>query len=279
MKPHDRKPHERDPLDRFAELVRSGGNDVPLDQASLLIAEALDSTLPMNEGLSALDNLSSRAGATTAIEVVRFLRDDLGLSGDASDYYNPLNSLLPRVLERRRGIPISLSIIAIEIGRRSGVPLVGVGMPGHFLIGAGARGDAAGDPGPARYYDPFNSSEELDIDGCKQIFFSIGGRPEQFHPGLLAPVPNLGIVTRVLNNLKAIYTNTGEVASLRIVTDLRHELPTVDAADRAALAVALASRGRFDEAAREFEALAEQAGDEGGDEFARRAEQLWARLN
>ena len=86
---------------------------------------------------------------------------DLGFTGDRDTYHDPRNSLLPDVLDRRLGIPITLAVLAIEVGRRCGVALVGVGMPGHFVARSAAE--------PHRYLDAFDGGRELDREGCRAV--------------------------------------------------------------------------------------------------------------
>src|SRR4029078_11003078 len=115
---------------------------------------------------------------------------DRGYAGDRDDYYNTRNSYLPEVIERRHGIPISLSILAIEVGRPLRVGMSGVGMPGHFLV--------ADTSTPDRYGDPFNAGAVLDRAGCERRFRDIHGAGALFDGSFLDPVPPRAILTRVL---------------------------------------------------------------------------------
>ena len=136
---------------------------------------------------------------------------------DRSDYYDPRNSLINHVLERRVGIPITLSVVALEVGRRVGVPMAGIGMPGHFLLQ---------DKVDRRVFiDPFHGGRLLDAEGCRQLFHDVTGPGSTWSPEYLQPVANLSIVTRMLSNLRVVYTQRHDLGGLRWVMALRATLP------------------------------------------------------
>lgn len=191
------------------------------------------------------------------------LIDDLGFAGDDATYHDPQNSLLPAVLDRRAGIPLSLAIVAIEVGRRSGVPVEGVGMPGHFLVRA--AGDAQ------HFVDLFNGGVELDRAACRAVFERLhaDGRWED---RFLDPVSNTAIVTRLLTNLANSYRRSGDGPALSWAIDLRLRLPGATDRDRRELALLLGARGRYDAAARVLEVSSEERDQ-------RSAARLRARLN
>src|SRR5947207_977668 len=114
----------------------------------LLIAAHARPNLSVPEWLQRLDGLAGRCDA-----VDRF-------DGDRDDYYNPRNSYLPDVVDQTRGIPITLSVLAMEVGRRLRIPVTGVGMPGHFLVGDARH--------PDRFGDPFNAGAILDRTTCER---------------------------------------------------------------------------------------------------------------
>src|SRR5262249_38062941 len=118
--------------------------------------------------------------------------------GDADDYYDPQNSYLNRVLERKRGIPITLAIIWIEVSRRLNWPVAGVGFPGHFLI----RFD------DAEHYvlvDPFRQGQSMDLDDCRKLLEHQFDGKVKFAPEFLEPVDTRCILNRLLSNLRSIY--------------------------------------------------------------------------
>src|SRR5256885_16075663 len=123
-----------DPTGRFAELVNGLEAALPLDEAGLLIAAHAKPELDVGEQLARFDALADRVGEPTLDGLRRLLFRDLGFAGNEDDYFDPRNSYLDDVLERRTGIPISLAVVMMEVGRRVGVPLSGVSMPGHFLV-------------------------------------------------------------------------------------------------------------------------------------------------
>ena len=124
----------RDVTDRFAELVRGPESECRLDLGAMLIAAHARRDLDVDEQLTRLDKLAASCGEPTLDGLTRHLFQEEELQGDIEEYSHPRNSLLDSVLDRRRGIPITLSVVVLEVGRRLGVPLEGIGMPGHFLV-------------------------------------------------------------------------------------------------------------------------------------------------
>ncbi|MEI7505217.1 MAG: transglutaminase-like domain-containing protein [Actinomycetes bacterium] len=208
---------------RFAELVQAGG-DVPLDEMAFLISATLLGAHPSEiiEQMSRLDELAAAVPSPTFAGIAQFLfTGPDAFIGNRAEYYDPENSLLPRVLDRHAGIPISLSVIMMEVGRRLGVPIVGVGMPGHFLVGlAQTTGDI-----PQAFADPFHEGQILDADGCQELFHQLAGVHQTFLTGFLAPVHPMAIVERMLNNLKAVYQSRSEHERLHDIMTLRSYFP------------------------------------------------------
>lgn len=172
----------------------------------------------------------------------------LGFTGNLTDYYNPANSLIDKVLKRRRGIPLSLAVVVSEMSRRHGRDLRPVGLPGHVLLGEGAE--------PSRWFDPFNRGVALGVDDCRSLFGRI--HPiESFDHDMLRPMTGLEVIIRTLNNLRIAYAKQGDIAKMIPVLELRVDLPPVQVGDRRELADLLAGLGRFDQAGDQYEILAE----------------------
>jgi regulator of sirC expression with transglutaminase-like and TPR domain len=213
---------------RFADLVARPPELLPLDEAMLLVA-AHDHEVDLTAQLSRLDALAARCEPATVDGVIDVLFGGHGLdgdafAGDADDYHHPDNSFLDRVLDRRRGLPILLSVLTAEVAARAGVCLAPVGMPGHFLLRDCAPPDDDNDDDDNDasnvFIDPFNSGRRLDRDGCIEIFTRL--HPEQrFRDEFLDPVDNRAVLLRVLTNLVHTYTRRGPVSSLAWALHLR----------------------------------------------------------
>ncbi|HJV08907.1 MAG TPA: transglutaminase-like domain-containing protein [Acidimicrobiales bacterium] len=257
-----------DPTSRFRELVQQPPDELPLDEAALLIAAHARPGLDVAAELSLLDRLAAGIPDRTLDEWRRHLFVELGFSGDVARYYDPSNSFLDQVVRRRRGLPITLSVLGMEVGRRVGLRLEGVGLPGHFLLRHG----------PDAYVDPFDGGRVLDRVGCLERFRLVNGPGPRFLPQYLEPVGPHAILARMLNNLKTVYASRGEVGALSWVFDLRAALPHSSPQEAREWAESLGATGRFLEAADRLEALAGELPD---DEEALRAEALAlrARLN
>jgi regulator of sirC expression with transglutaminase-like and TPR domain len=256
-----------DALARFRELLHGPEAALPLDEAALLVASFASPGLDVPAQLSRLDALAASVWAPTLDALRKRLFGELGFSGDEVDYYDPRNSYLDAVLDRRVGIPISLSILLMEVGRRIGVPLSGVSMPGHFLVRDKVD--------PEVFVDPFARGVELDRRGAEARFHAVQGPGAVFDPAFLEPVGRRSIVARVLANLETVAALRSDRPLLLWVLRLRTALPSAGADDVTRLATALAAAGDYAGAAALFDDLAGQ-GVEGAEASAAR---LRARLN
>jgi len=230
----------------FAELVSPGNGRLngDLDQAALHIAQALDPDVVIVEQLKRLDRLSADISASSAADVALTLFGGAEhdparhFSGNAAAYFDPSNSLLHRVLDRRVGIPISLAVLLIEVARRKGIHLHGVGMPGHFLVGS-----------KDGFIDTFHGGVLLDQAGCYALFARLSGKPARLPPDALDPTPPALIIKRMLYNLSGIGANQQERRTLRAARSLLAAFPDADHRDHVQHAYAAAEIGQYDEAA------------------------------
>jgi regulator of sirC expression with transglutaminase-like and TPR domain len=254
--------------ERFAALVGRDDEDIPLDEAALLIAAHARPELDVAVELARLDELAASCKEPTLDALVHRLFDELGFRGNTEHYQDPDNSYLDQVVRRRLGIPITLSVLTIEVGRRLGVMLDGVGMPGHFLVRH--RAD------PETFLDPFGAGRRLDVAGCQEIFTTLGGTGWQ--DSYLAPVGARAILARMLLNLQGVFL-PADLRSAAWVLELRLTLPGLAVADRLGLARALGSMGRFSSAAIALDRVAEELPPEEAVTVSAEARALRSRAN
>jgi regulator of sirC expression with transglutaminase-like and TPR domain len=201
--------------DPFAELLARDEAEIDLARACLLIAADAYPGLDVDGYLGEIERLAARLRARLppgggaeerVLALNQFLFDDLGYSGNAGNYYDPRNSFLNEVLERRTGIPITLSVLYLEIGRRIGLELEGVSFPGHFLVRLRLRGAML-------VLDPFSGGEALSEADLRERLQRVipegaaGGVPVNALPldPFLEPAGKRQILARLLRNLKGIY--------------------------------------------------------------------------
>ncbi len=243
--------------------------DIPLDEAAVLIGAHAAPGIDVGEQLARLDDLAGTCPTPTLDGLRRHLFDDLGFAGNRDDYLDPRNSYVHEVLDRRTGIPISLSVVTLEVGRRLGVPLAGVGMPSHFLVRHLAE--------PPTFLDPFDGGVRLSEAGCESIFRGLGGTGT-WVPAYLDPVGPRVILTRMLANLQGIFMPR-DLRSASWVVRLRLLIPGLELRERVALARALGSLGQFDAAGAALEGAADAAPPEQADRLRAQARALRARSN
>ncbi len=260
-----------EPTARFTALLAQPETDLPLDEGAFLIAGHAHPGLNLDEWLVRLDEIAGRCVAhrtPAALAEALFVTD--GFAGNLEDYSDPRNSLLDDVIDRRLGIPISLSILMIEIGRRTGLGLHGVGMPGHFLVGV--------DEQPGVFVDPFYAGRVLDVDGCREVFAALQGPDEPFSSTFLEPTGPRAILLRVLNNLQRAYVERSSVNAVWAAR-LRLRFTELPLADRRQTAALLGSLGRFKEAAAALDALAADLDGTNAAKVSAEAQALRAREN
>jgi hypothetical protein len=151
----------------FGGLCAGFPENGDVEKAAWLLAAALLPAVDLLPGKRLLDawgaETARRLGKadseeTRAETLVEYLADELGFKGNAEDYYNINNSLLPEVIETRIGIPITLSLVYMLVGRRAGMAVHGIGLPGHFIIGYGRL-----------FFDPFHGGRRLGLDDCRSL--------------------------------------------------------------------------------------------------------------
>lgn len=206
---------------RFAEEVSQPEDTITLDRAALLIAAEEYPTLDIAHYLGRLDQWAAEGGARIrgtdepyriVTELNHFLFDELGLQGNKQGYYDPKNSFLNDVMDRRRGIPITLSLIYIAIGRRLSLPIAGIGLPGHFLAAFQTQDEPI-------YIDAFNQGDLLTVETCRKKVEEIYQGQMEFRPEHLAPVSTKQILIRMLQNLKGFYVRTHNLLKAIAVID------------------------------------------------------------
>ncbi len=214
----------------FAQLVGPAHEDESIDLAgaALALARIEYPELDRELYLQRLDSLADRAkrglrASPSARETVatlnRVLFDEEGLRGNRDDYYDPRNSFLNDVLDRKLGIPITLSVVYLEVARRIGFPLAGTAMPGHFLL---------------KHYDlmsgeiildPFHRGRALTLGDCDNRLKEIYRGELEFKPEFLSPVTRREILARMLNNLRQIYCSQQNFRKELMVLDLLLAIP------------------------------------------------------
>lgn len=255
----------------WSDLVARPERELPLGEAALVISAAANPRLDVPAELARLDALASRVGSPDVAGVCHLVFDELGVAGDRDTYDDPQNSFLDRVLDRRRGIPISISVLLIEVAGRCGVELEPVGMPGHFLVR---------DPGcPKELIDGFDGGRRLDVPAAERLLRSLTASMARLTSDMLTRTPRHAVLARMLANLDGSYERREDVGALRWVSELRLRLPAVPAGDRTQLASRLAVLGRWDAAAGVLEEVGALLEGQARERVLAEALALRARLN
>ena len=211
------------PEARFQEIIKRPDEAVDLAEAALLIAKSAYPDLDVGRYLARIEELARDLRArvpedSTEAELIsalnRFLFEEQGFGPNVDDYYDPRNSYLNEVLDRRVGIPITLSILYIEVGRRVGLPLQGVSFPGHFLVKCKlAEGMVI--------LDPYCGGISLSLQDLQhRLREARGGEVSRaIVAGMLVSASKKDILVRMLRNLKAIYLEQKDYARALSIID------------------------------------------------------------
>jgi regulator of sirC expression with transglutaminase-like and TPR domain len=203
-----------DSYKNFRQAVDRAETKIDLGRAALTIAASDYPNLDIDVYLSRIDELAASAAARLGAEADAYrsiatlnyvLFKERGFYGNREHYFDPKNSFLNEVLDRKSGIPISLSVLYIEVARRIGLPLHGVGFPGHFLV-------KYRDDNEEIVVDPFNQGAILSEENLKNMLDGLYGGKIAFDPDLLESIGKKQILRRMLNNLKIIYLRQNDLS-------------------------------------------------------------------
>ncbi|MDK2971106.1 MAG: hypothetical protein PWP23_861 [Candidatus Sumerlaeota bacterium] len=196
----------------FDKYVAQPEDAIRVAEAALLFGRDHAPSIKPLEYLRELERLAvlvDRENARTPADEIEalaiVLADREGFRGNASDYYDPRNSLLHDVLDRRCGIPITLSVVWLDVAEQLGWPFVGVGLPGHYMVKR-----LADKKSPELYLDPFSGGRQLDRAECDALISGILGSMVTLTDENFAPASPQATLTRMLNNLRLIYMRREE---------------------------------------------------------------------
>jgi len=196
---------------RFEQLFERPETEIPLDLAALIVAQEEYPDLDCGSYLRRFDALADlvrsqrppQAGVSESVDAINHVLFDLeGFHGNQTEYYDPRNSFLNAVFDRKLGIPITLSIVYLALCKRLGIDAWGIGLPGHFIVAIGES--------DRLIVDPFDRGARLTIADCASRVRQIYGDKVTLQADMLAPLTKRMIITRLLTNLKAIYVNQAD---------------------------------------------------------------------
>jgi len=210
--------------EHWQRIAAASDTQVDLVEAALVIAAGEYQQLDINGYLERVEDLAARfrqrlrqdiPPTEIVIALNHYFFDELGFAGNSAEFYDPRNSFLNDVIERKLGIPITLSILYIEIGRRAGLKLRGVSFPGSFLVKCQVRGGAI-------VLDPYARGASLSIEDLRQRLRALRNGVEiapEAAKNMITAASNKEILARILRNLKGIYLNRNEMMKALAVVD------------------------------------------------------------
>jgi regulator of sirC expression with transglutaminase-like and TPR domain len=247
-------------------MLEGPEESLELARAALLVAAESDPDADIDGSMRQIENWADelrgrlQPGWNNLQKLARlraYVFEELGFRGDREDYYSPRNSLLHEVITRRRGIPLTLAIVMLELGWRLGIPFEGVGFPGHFLV------RLTGEPGDL-LLDPYSRGMSVHEEDCRRMLLeSTGGRLE-YDPGLLVSVGKRQMIVRLLNNLKSAYLRAGDDRLALAAVDrllLIHPADTDEIRDRGLLLFRLHEYGKALDCLQDYLRAAPEAAD------------------
>lgn len=234
------------PLPAFAREVDRPDARIDLARAALVMARLEYPGLDVAHYLGRLAALAEHAPAEAKSgddlqrlhRLREYLFEELGFSGNREDYFDPRNSFLNDVLDRRLGIPITLSLVLIELGRRLGLHMEGVGLPGHFVTGVRLGGCQI-------LLDPFNGGTIVTPDACADLVERAVGQPVRLDEAAFAGVSGRQLLIRMLTNLKAVYWRRKEWKRAVAVSNRLLVLDPMAATELRDRGLALANLGQY----------------------------------
>jgi regulator of sirC expression with transglutaminase-like and TPR domain len=209
-----------DVVREFARYLARPAEEIRLDEAALLLARTEYPALDLSTQLARLDALAARAECdphhsphANIASLNRLLFEEENFAGNEEEFDDPRNSYLNDVLDRKMGIPITLSLVYQEVARRCGLPVVGVGFPGHFLAKyLAASGEIL--------LDPYHRGAILSLQDCKEKLKAQFGEEAEFRPSFLVVLSTKQTLTRMLNNLKGSFFRRKDFAKVLVMIEM-----------------------------------------------------------
>jgi regulator of sirC expression with transglutaminase-like and TPR domain len=254
-------PAPETPRSRLEDLLRRPDSELALAEAALLVAAQEHEDLDVRGYLAQLDEFGrglrlrledEQRPERAVMALNHYLFQELGFRGNTEQYYDARNSYLNEVIDRRTGIPITLSLVYIEVARRAGLHVEGVGLPGHFVVRVQT-------PARGLLVDPFHAGLLLTEKDCQQRLDRIFGGKLKLEPRMLQPCGHRDMIERVLRNLKAIHLRDEDCARALRVVDLLVALQPGSAEDLRDRGVLFASLDCYALAARDLESYLARA--------------------
>jgi regulator of sirC expression with transglutaminase-like and TPR domain len=243
-----------DATGEWLRLMSLPEDRVRLDEAAFLIGLHRNPDLDLHAQIARLDAIASDLQEASVDGLCRLLFVTLGFRGDRATYGDPRNSCLDEVLDRRLGLPITLAVLMLEVGRRRGILLKGIGMPGHFLVRDPDR--------PDLLIDPFSGGRLLNTAECGALLRAHVGADVPLTPAMVPSVGPWAILARVLANLTNSFRQLHDHDCLVWATRLRVAVPGMRLSERVAAVAALADVGRHAQAAAILDEIAASIADE-----------------
>ncbi|HEV2492240.1 MAG TPA: transglutaminase-like domain-containing protein [Terriglobia bacterium] len=262
---------DKDIIRQWVRLMDREDNEINLGEASLVIARTEYPNLDVPAQLCRLDRMASQvrldacASALSNIEALNaYLFEKENFAGNEEEYDDPRNSFLNDVLDRKKGIPITLSLVYTEVARRHSLPVVGVGFPGHFLVKymATPRGGPSSQAGALPeeilggeiLVDPYHRGAILTREDCVALLKSHFGQEAQLEPQFLAPSAPKEILARMLNNLKGSYFRRQNFSKVLTMIELALAIDPASARDVRDRGMVYFAMKRYNEALADFKA-------------------------
>ncbi|MCW1967818.1 MAG: tetratricopeptide repeat protein [Anaerolineae bacterium] len=237
-------------LERFANEVLLP-DQINLTRAALIMGEFEYPALDIAAYVGQLDRLAETArrylrndrSQHAAQDLADFLFKHVGFVGNYQNYHDPKNSFFNEVIDRRVGIPITLSLVYLEVASRLGFEVEGIGLPGHFIVRVTCDPIQLGESDHI-YLDPFNGGTQMSIDDCRQRVKTLTEGKLNFQVGFLNPVGPRHILTRMLNNLKNVYASQNDLERTLAVIERLLIINPLDPAEMRNQAIVYTSLGQ-----------------------------------
>jgi regulator of sirC expression with transglutaminase-like and TPR domain len=265
----------------FAQLLAHEENEIDLAEAALLIAQSEYASLDLPAELARLDQLAAQIEIDTnapalshILALNQFLFGEMKFTRNDEEYDDPDNSYLNRVLDRKMGLPITLSLVYTEVARRLGLPIIGVGFPGHFMVKYLA-------PSGEILIDPYHQGAIPTPEDCRAVLEAHFGKNAELKPEYFQASTKKQILARMLNNLKGSYHRRRNFSKVLLMISLALSIDPASGQDLRDRGMVYLAMKKYREAIASFEAYLQLSpqGDPEAQEVLRVIHRIRAQMN